>query len=351
MNFYRTPASRVIHGTMLKCMLSIITIFLSLHFIGLHKPCSKNPQPVTPSNSSDMADHREPIGREGLDEYPRRLKMLRSFGDNMCHFKVTGDVYQFGVFEGTTLKQIKGTFPSNFIWGFDSFQGLPEETKSVPRLQHWSSGQYNATFKGVTMEGLTRSFGGPDEVQFVKGFYNESLNADTVESFLPRRMAPALYVDIDCDLYISTVHSLDWMFREGLIQVGTLIGYDDWWVVPCASHRRQDKIGKYVSPRAEQVMGRPAVDVYAHGGEAQAHREMSVKYNVRFRCVCGPCASNMVHTHTDWRPYFVVEAMGPGVTPDHGFTMTADDVVKWTSSNRNCIFHYRRSFDYVSTEE
>ncbi|KAK3243063.1 hypothetical protein CYMTET_47332 [Cymbomonas tetramitiformis] len=71
-------------------------------------------------------------------------------------------------------------------------------------------------------------------------------------------------------------------------------------------------------PRAEQVMDRPAVDPYAHGG---------------------------------WRPYFVVEAMGPGVTPEHGFTMTADDVVKWTSSNKNCIFHYRRSFDYVSTEE
>ncbi|KAK3235442.1 hypothetical protein CYMTET_54336 [Cymbomonas tetramitiformis] len=264
---------------------------------------------------------------------------------------VTGDVYQFGVFEGTTLKKIKGTFPSNFIWGFDSFQGLPEETESVPRLRHWSVGQYNATLKGVTMEGLTRSLGGPDEVQFVKGFYNESLNADTVDRFLPRRMAPALYVDIDCDLHTSTVQSLDWMFREGLIQVGTLIGYDDWWVVPCASHRRQDKNGKYVSPRAEQVMDRPAVDPYAHGGEAQAHKEMSVKYNVRFRCVCGPCASNMVHTHTGWRPYFVVEAMGPGVTPEHGFTMTADDVVKWTSSNKNCIFHYRRSFDYVSTEE
>ena len=60
-------------------------------------------------------------------------------------------------------------------------------------------------------------------VQLVPGFYNESLTND-----LAKKMRPALYVDVDCDLYSSTVTALVWLFDHGLVQVGTVIGYDDW---------------------------------------------------------------------------------------------------------------------------
>jgi hypothetical protein len=38
-------------------------------------------------------------------------------------------------------------------------------------------------------------------------------------------MGPALYVDIDADLFSSTWTALDWLFREGLMKPGTVIGY------------------------------------------------------------------------------------------------------------------------------
>lgn len=42
-----------------------------------------------------------------------------------------------------------------------------------------------------------------------------------------RDMAPALYVDIDCDLYSSSVTVLEWLFENKLIVPGTIIWYDD----------------------------------------------------------------------------------------------------------------------------
>ena len=41
-------------------------------------------------------------------------------------------------------------------------------------------------------------------------------------------MLPALYVDIDCDLYSAAVTVLEFMFSSGLIVPGTVLGYDDW---------------------------------------------------------------------------------------------------------------------------
>eukprot|EP00976_Prorocentrum_cordatum_P075837 1182057-Prorocentrum_minimum.AAC.7 len=86
----------------------------------------------------------------------------------------------------------------------DSFTGLPEESADVPLLQHWEVGQYDSGKKGYSVESMTSQFGGPGKVQFVKGFYNESLSPASIGPFR-RKMRPAFYVDIDCDLYVSTV--------------------------------------------------------------------------------------------------------------------------------------------------
>ena len=64
-------------------------------------------------------------------------------------------------------------------------------------------------------------------------------------------MKPAAYVDIDVDLYKSTVLALDFLFRNKLIQVGTLIGYHDWGGL-------------------EEFTG----------GESLAHKELTEKYGV-----------------------------------------------------------------------
>ena len=41
-------------------------------------------------------------------------------------------------------------------------------------------------------------------------------------------MRPALYVDIDVDLYTSTYSCLDWLLGERLMPAGATVYYDDW---------------------------------------------------------------------------------------------------------------------------
>jgi hypothetical protein len=108
-------------------------------------------------------------------------------------------------------------------------------------------------------------------------------------------MRPALYVDIDCDLYVSTYQALDWLFSSKLIVPGTLIGYDDWCLTTLGT-----------------------------AGESRAHIEIARKYKVKFRCVVGGCSNKMLlpgpkhnfHTMVSSKllnPVFVVETIGHNV--------------------------------------
>lgn len=56
------------------------------------------------------------------------------------------------------------------------------------------------------------------------GFFNESLPAQPHHG----RFAPALYVDLDADLYLSTYQALDWLLERGIVVNGTILGYDDF---------------------------------------------------------------------------------------------------------------------------
>ena len=111
------------------------------------------------------------------------------------------------------------------MFGFDSFLGLPSNFLGSERGL-WSPGQ----FASDPRVRLKRELGREAPVHFVSGFFNESLQLGLAREF---GMQPAKYVDIDVDLYSSTSQVLDFMFGSGLIRAGTLVGYDDWWSVPC----------------------------------------------------------------------------------------------------------------------
>ena len=164
--------------------------------------------------------------------------------------------------------------------GFDSFQGLPPEDtdhSQVPPGDVWAPGMFSEVhrrsdkFKTVkskngiqhyvpqvndarplTVEEAADSWrhelnATGNRIRLVPGFYNESLTDE-----LAANAPTALYVDINCDLYISTLQALDWLFRHRIARSGTLISYDDWYEVPL------------------------------HNGESLAHEEIAVKYLVDF---------------------------------------------------------------------
>ena len=118
------------------------------------------------------------------------------------------DVLEFGVFDGTTIKQIREAFIEDTpIYGFDTFVGLPED---------WT---------GTELKKGNFNIGGklPDvpNVRFFKGLFK-----DTIPIYL-QIAKPIKLIHVDCDLYSSTKDVLYPL--NSLICSGTIICFDEWY--------------------------------------------------------------------------------------------------------------------------
>ena len=204
-----------------------------------------------------------------------------------------GDVYQFGVSVGKTLTTLVQIYHGRQFWGFDTFTGLPPEESGEPIIDQWRPGAFS-TGGRRNIPNITKRVGG--NVKLIPGLFNNTLTTE-----MGREMRNAVYIDVDSDLYSSSWQALDWIFKHNIAVPGTVIGYDDFWVLPCA--RKDPHIFQY--------------------GEAKAHRQISRKYRVVFRCICGPCVPHEEGKAWGWRSYFVVESIGQRI--DHGFEMTTSD--------------------------
>ena len=198
------------------------------------------------------------------------------------------------------------------MWGFDSFLGLPSTEEVVPHT--WQRGAYSSDPR----RNLIRQLG--PAVGFIAGFYNESLRDDGIVSF--HGLEPARYVDIDVDLYGSAFDALDFMFRNGLMVQGTLLGYDDWWVLPCLNKSVQSPLD---------------------AGEGRAHREIATKYDVEFECLAGGCLSlhgpnGHVRATNGWGALFAIRSIGRGRC-FYGFNMTSAEVQLFRKLDHLCIGH------------
>ena len=160
-----------------------------------------------------------------------------------------GDIYQFGVLTGFGLRAWVDSMrvlnltlsPEASLYGFDSFDGMPEEGTLYMRSIHkhnsaWHGGGLNTSkLMGVTdwptlQQRLKRNIGyDPQRTHLIRGFYNESLREGRA---LARRlgMRPALLIDIDCDLYTSSKQGLSFMLDAGLLVPGSFVYYDDFTI-------------------------------------------------------------------------------------------------------------------------
>lgn len=169
--------------------------------------------------------------RAGLDHV---IRQCRQPGSD-CHQK---DVYQFGVYAGLSMRAISKRLrdagvPFRTLWGFDSFSGLPSENGEQTRTRYirsagfqegaWNIASAWGETDGARIRQRLETYVRDDRVRWVVGYYNETLTPD-----LASRVAPALYVDMDCDLYSSAKAALDWLFQNRLLVPGSVVGYDDW---------------------------------------------------------------------------------------------------------------------------
>jgi predicted O-methyltransferase YrrM len=116
-----------------------------------------------------------------------------------------GLALEFGVYSGTTLRTIARARDDGRVYGFDSFQGLPED---------WRAGFTAGTFDDVE----------PPEVpgaELVVGWF-----ADTLPGFLAEHPEPVDLLHLDADLYSSTATVLAQVGPR--LRPGSVVVFDEY---------------------------------------------------------------------------------------------------------------------------
>lgn len=117
-----------------------------------------------------------------------------------------GLILEFGVRFGYSISHLAKLFPERKIFGFDSFQGLPET------WHHEAAGSYST--RG-TIPQLA------DNIELIAGWFNE-----TLPKFKKLHAEPIAFINIDCDLYSSTKLVFDELTSQ--IIPGTIIVFDEY---------------------------------------------------------------------------------------------------------------------------
>jgi O-methyltransferase len=122
------------------------------------------------------------------------------------------DYLEFGVFKGVSISQWAGLnqHKQSRFFGFDSFEGMPE---------NWRPGQEKGHF---AVGGVMPQFDDP-RIRFIKGWFE-----DTVPQFV-RNFSPInrLVLHLDADLYASTMLPL--IHFTPLMRAGTLLIFDEFY--------------------------------------------------------------------------------------------------------------------------
>lgn len=122
---------------------------------------------------------------------------------------IEGMTLEFGVSGGRTITQIAGATPGK-VYGFDGFQGLPED---------WKFGRGKGAFAREAPPPV------PDNVELVIGWFS-----DTLPGFVAAHPEPVSFLHVDCDLYSSTKDILDNLGPH--IAPGTVVVFNEYYNYP-----------------------------------------------------------------------------------------------------------------------
>lgn len=163
------------------------------------------------------------FARKNVVPDDRRAYFDKAF-QSVRNTQLRGDYLEFGVYGGSSFilaASLATKYGLNAMryFAFDSFQGLPESEGKV-----FAAGEFCYSEQDFTR--IIKKAGVPvEKVIKVKGWYSESLTNDVKQKY---RLDKAAVVHIDCDLYSSAKDVL--AFIEDIVQVGTIIVFDDWTV-------------------------------------------------------------------------------------------------------------------------
>ena len=141
-----------------------------------------------------------------VDSVSLRFKLLRLA---LSKARKDGLICEFGVFAGQSInwiaRQVEGP-----VYGFDSFEGLPER---------WIDGFRPGHFALAKLPKV------PKNVELIKGWFHE-----TLPKFIAEHSDKVSFLHIDCDLYSSTNKILTLLGPQ--IVPGTVIVFDEYFNYP-----------------------------------------------------------------------------------------------------------------------
>jgi O-methyltransferase len=146
--------------------------------------------------------------------HPDRTQLFRSISDAIG----TGtrlDYLEFGVYRGESIRNWVhlNTCPESRFWGFDTFEGLPEEWDQIRGEKPQGCFSTNGTAPAI-----------PDaRVRFIKGMFQKTLPA-FLKTYTP---GLPLVVHLDADLYTSTLYCLATL--DPYLATGTCIMFDEFY--------------------------------------------------------------------------------------------------------------------------
>ena len=116
-----------------------------------------------------------------------------------------GLILEFGVRHGTSIRQL-ASFTSKAIYGFDSFEGLPEDWHEESKEIYSTKGKIPKV---------------PSHATLIPGWFDQ-----TLPLFLEKHEEDVALINIDCDIYSSTKTVLDLL--NARIKKGTIIIFDEY---------------------------------------------------------------------------------------------------------------------------
>jgi hypothetical protein len=139
----------------------------------------------------------------GVQRFEHSTHLLTA---GMWQRTIPGLVLEFGVYSGTTINHLASIEPAT-IFGFDSFEGLPED---------WRSDLKKGTFRTEKLPTVLPN------VDLIVGWFE-----DVLPTFLASHPEPVSFLHVDCDLYSST--KTIFYYLKDRIRPGTVIVFDEYF--------------------------------------------------------------------------------------------------------------------------
>jgi O-methyltransferase/8-demethyl-8-(2,3-dimethoxy-alpha-L-rhamnosyl)tetracenomycin-C 4'-O-methyltransferase len=160
-----------------------------------------------------------------------RMRNVRILAERVLEENVPGDFLEAGVWRGGACIYMRGILAAygmsdRVVWAADSFAGLPPPN---PEIYPADTGDAHHTVKdlSIPLEEVRANFALygllDDQVQFLKGWFEESLPGAPVERLAILRL--------DGDMYSSTIQTLDALYAK--VSPGGFVIIDDYILHGC----------------------------------------------------------------------------------------------------------------------